>query len=311
MGNHILQSNAWEEFKNTYGTPAIRVGRVLYTKHKIPFTSFYYAYSPRVNPFEIDFKSLEESLKKEDCIALHLDVPNITVDNPKFLDAKKILDEKCVRSPRDEFAKGNFFVDLTKSEEELSQNMHKKHRYNVRVAEKKGVTVRESTSDKDFEVFFKMYHETGERQKYYSRNKRYLKIIWDIFKKENIVHLLVAEHEGTSLAAWMFYIYENVLYYPYGGMDDRYKSLYASNILGWEAIKFGKKMGCTLFDMWGASEDMSNKSDPYYGFSLFKAKFGAKHVTYIDSYDLVVNESMYKMFTAANSVRWKLLNMLK
>ena len=311
MGNHILQSNAWEEFKNTYGTPAIRVGRVLYTKHKIPFTSFYYAYSPRVNPFEIDFKSLEESLKKEDCIALHLDVPNITVDNPKFLDAKKILDEKCVRSPRDEFAKGNFFVDLTKSEEELSQNMHKKHRYNVRVAEKKGVTVRESTSDKDFEVFFKMYHETGERQKYYSRNKRYLKIIWDTFKKENIVHLLVAEHEGTSLAAWMFYIYENVLYYPYGGMDDRYKSLYASNILGWEAIKFGKKMGCTLFDMWGASEDMSKKSDPYYSFSLFKEKFGAKHVTYIDSYDFVVNEPMYKMFTAANSVRWKLLNMLK
>ena len=311
MGNHVMQSKAWEEFKNIYGTPAIRVGNVLYTKHKIPFTSFYYAYSPRVNPFKIDFEGLKQSLKTENCIAVHFDVPNITIDNPKFSEAERIFKDNCVRSPRDEFAKGNFFVDLTKSEEELSQNMHKKHRYNVRVAEKKGVTVRESTSDKDFEVFFKMYHETGERQKYYSRNKRYLKIIWDIFKKENIVHLLVAEHEGTSLAAWMFYIYENVLYYPYGGMDDRYKSLYASNILGWEAIKFGKKMGCTLFDMWGASEDMSNKSDPYYGFSLFKAKFGAKHVTYIDSYDLVVNESMYKMFTAANSVRWKLLNMLK
>ena len=41
MSNHILQSKAWEEFKNEYGTPAIRVGKVMYTKHKIPFTNFF------------------------------------------------------------------------------------------------------------------------------------------------------------------------------------------------------------------------------------------------------------------------------
>jgi lipid II:glycine glycyltransferase (peptidoglycan interpeptide bridge formation enzyme) len=81
--------------------------------------------------------------------------------------------------------------------------------------------------------------------------------------------------------------------------------------LGWEAIKFGKKMGCELFDMWGAAEDMSKKSDPYYGFSVFKEKFGARHVTYIDSYDFVINEPMYKMFTTANNIRWKLLEILK
>ena len=63
--------------------------------------------------------------------------------------------------------------------------------------------------------------------------------------------------------------------------------------------------------MWGAAEDMSNKNDQYYGFSVFKQKFGARHVTYIDSYDFVINEPVYKMFTVANDVRWKLLNILK
>ena len=311
MSNHILQSEAWQEFKNDYGTPAIRVGEVMYTKHKIPFTNFFFAYSPRVNPFEINFDEVRESLKRESCIAVHFDVPNITTDGPKFSEAEKIFNKHCVKSPRDEFAKGNFFIDLTKSEEELLQNMHKKHRYNVRYAQRKGVTVRNSTKDEDFEIFFNLYKKTGERQKYYFRNKKYLRNIWNIFKDENLVHLLIAEYESKPLATWMFYVYENTLYYPYGGMSEENKNLQASCILGWEAIRFGKKMKCNLFDMWGAAEDMSKKSDPYYGFSLFKEKFGAKHVTYIDSYDFVISEPMYKLFTSANSVRWKILNMLK
>ena len=63
--------------------------------------------------------------------------------------------------------------------------------------------------------------------------------------------------------------------------------------------------------MWGASEDMNDTDDEYYGFSLFKQKFGARHVTYIPSFDYVINEPVYKMFTAANNIRWKLLNILK
>ena len=95
------------------------------------------------------------------------------------------------------------------------------------------------------------------------------------------------------------------------GSTERDKDVQASCLLGWEAIKFGKSKGCGLFDMWGASEDMSNKSDPYYGFSVFKEKFGATHVNYIDSYDYVINNSLYKMFTLANNVRWKLLSILR
>jgi len=101
------------------------------------------------------------------------------------------------------------------------------------------------------------------------------------------------------------------LYYPYGGSTAEERNVQSSCLVGWEAIRLGKKLGCKLFDMWGATEDMSNKSDPYYGFSVFKEKFGSKHVEYIPSYDFVVNEPVYKMFTAANNLRWKVLNLLK
>lgn len=313
MKRHILQSELWEKFKNSYGTPAVRVENIVYTKHKIPFTSFYYGYCPRVNPFDINFEKVGNSLKKNSCVAVHFDVPNVTQDDPEAKKAMEIFEKntKCSISPRAEFAKGNFLLDLTKSEDEILSGMHKKHRYNIRLAQKKGVVVRESTDDKDFDIFFNLYWETGKRQKFFARSRTYLEKVWKTFREANADFLLIAEYEGKPLSAWMLLIYDGVLYYPYGGSTEEDRHVQSSCLVGWEAIKFGKKMGYTLFDMWGASEDMSNKSDPYFGFSLFKEKFGGRHVTYIPSYDFVINEPVYKMFTAANNVRWKLLNILK
>jgi len=76
-------------------------------------------------------------------------------------------------------------------------------------------------------------------------------------------------------------------------------------------LLLGKRLGCTSFDMWGASVDLNDASDEYYGFSIFKSKFGARHVVYIDSYDMVINENLYKFFNLANSFRWKLLNLIR
>jgi len=311
MKRHVLQSELWKKFKNSYGTPAVRVGNIVYTKHKIPFTNYFYGYCPRVNPFDINFEEIKKSLKENLCVAVHFDVPNVTKDDGDADKAIKIFKDKCALSSRAEFAKGNFLLDLTKSEEELLSNMHKKHRYNVRHAQKKGVVVRESIDDKDFDLFFKLYDETGKRQKFFSRSRNYLEKVWKTFREADCSYLLIAEYEGKPLSAWLLIVYDGVLYYPYGGSTEEDREVQSSCLLGWEAIRFGKKMGCTLFDMWGATEDMTDKDDPYYGFSVFKEKFGGKHVTYIPSYDYVINEPVYRLFTAANNVRWKLLSILK
>lgn len=311
MKRHILQSELWEKFKNNYGTPAVRVEKILYTKHKIPFSSYYYGYCARVNPFDIDFEKLEKSMHENNCVAVHFDVPNVTKDDSEAEKAEQVLKDKCAGSQRDEFAKGNFLMDLNKNEDEILADMHKKHRYNIGLAQRKGVVVRESTKGEDFELFYNLYLETTQRQKFFGRSRAYLKKVWETFREENSAYLLIAEYEGKPLSAWMLLIQDGVLYYPYGGSTEKDRDVQSSCLLGWEAIKFGKKMGCDLFDMWGAAEDMSNKSDPYYGFSLFKEKFGATHVSYINSYDFVINEPLYKMFLVANNLRWKVLSILK
>lgn len=312
MARHVLQSELWEKFKNSYGTPTVRVGEnMFYTKHKIPFSSYFYAYSPRVNPFDIDFDKVKASLEENSCVAIQFDVPNITIDSSNAQKAVELFNNKCVLSERHEFAKGNFYVDLTKSEEELFDNMHKKHRYSVRYAKEKGVVIRQSTNDKDFEIFFKLYSETGKRAKFFARSRSYMEKVWHTFKEAGCGYFIIAEFEGKPLTAWLLIKFGDVLYYPYGGSTVENRNLQPSCLVGWEAIMLGKKLGCKLFDMWGASENIEDRSDPFHGFSIFKAKFGAKHVVYIPSYDLVINPAAYKLFITANNIRWKLLGLLR
>jgi len=109
----------------------------------------------------------------------------------------------------------------------------------------------------------------------------------------------------------MLFVYDKTLYYPYGGSSEDHKNLFGSNMVAWEAMKLGKDYDCDTFDMWGAAEDPNDTTDPWHGFTNFKMKFGGKHVTYMDSYDLVINPMMYNMFNLANTIRWKILNAIK
>lgn len=311
MKQHVLQSALWAEFKNSYGTSALFAGNVMYTKHAIPFSPNFYAYSPRIDPFVVDFEALKKSLAENFCINVHFDVPNIIKGSDKEAKAVELLEKYCVTSPRSEFAKGNFIMDLTLSEEELLKNMHNKQRYNIGYAQKKGLVSRLAKDDADFDKFFTLYEETGKRQKFYYRSYKYLKTIWDIFHNAGSADIILTEYNGKPLAGWFMMTYENVLYYVYGGSSEELKNLQASCLIGWDAIKYGKSKNCSVFDMWGASYDINDTTDPYYGFTNFKSKFGGKHVQYIDSYDFVINQSMYKMFNTANNLRWKFLNILR
>lgn len=311
MATHIVQSPEWGKFKIEYGTKTVRVGGIQYTIHKLPLLDAFYAYSPRVNPEKIDYEKVKESLVKNKCVAINFDVPNILTDDKNADKCIKILEDKCVKSPRDTFAKANILVDLTKTEEDLMNNMHKKHRYNVRYAERNGVKTKRGRTMEDLEEFYKLLADTAVRQRYYIHPKKYYEKLWKRLNPLNMAHILTTTFEDKLLASWMLLTYNNVIYYPYGGSSEEHKNLFGSNVVGWETIKLGKELDCNTFDMWGAADDPEDRSDSYHGFTNFKMKFGGRHVTYIDSYDFVVNKSLYTMFNLANSIRWTILKVLK
>lgn len=310
MATHVVQSTEWGEFKTAYGTPAYRVADVQYTLHKIPFTEFYYAYAPKVDPTKINFVELRKSLEKQRCIAINFDVPNVVKGTGEELSALEIFKD-CVKSPRDQFAKFNILLDITQSPEELMEKMHYKHRYNIKYAERNGVTVKKAQDEKDFDTFFELYKATAVRQKYYIHPRNYYLAIWKKLHPLNMCEILTAYYNDKPLASWMFFIHEGILYYPYGGSSDEHRNLNASTLVAWEGIKMGKSLNCVSFDMWGASKDIKNVSDPWYGFTNFKLKFGGKYVEYMDSYDFVLNRTAYDLFNTANSLRWTILKIMK
>jgi len=309
--NHIVQSQEWAEFKNAYGTQTVRCGKIFYSKHQIPFSPYFVAYSPKVNPFVIDWEKLRGSLKNEKCVSVNFDVPNVVKNSPEAKNAETIFRGRCIKSPKNTFAGSTVILDLNKTEDELLKNLHPKHRYNMKLAQKNGVMIEKAKSLADFEVFFDLLYVTSLRQKYYIHPKHYYQKIWEILSPKGMCHILTAKFNGGALSSWMLFIYNNVLYYPYGGSSDNLQNFFPSNLLGWETIRFGKELGCASFDMWGACKNINDQTDPWWGFTNFKLKFGGQIVEFMDSYDFVVNKKVYKMFNLANNLRWKILKLIR
>lgn len=300
--SHIMQSWEWGEFRQSFGTKLKRYGifedgkltrAFQLTFHPIPFTQKFVGYLPK-GP--VPDKELAEALRKigkeNNCafIKIEPDVKSVKID------------KSFIKSPKPLFTKYNFILDLTKSEEEILKNMHPKTRYNIRLAEKKGVKIEERTDDQAFEIYLKLYFETTLRQGYHGHNENYHRKVWQILKNAKMARILIATYKNTPLTAWMLLNFKDTLYYPYGGSSNQHREVMANNLVCWEAIKLGKKLGLKNFDMWGALEPNANPKDPWYGFHRFKQGYGGKLVKYIGTYDLVFDYPLYWMFTAIDKL---------
>lgn len=309
---HVIQSWEWGEFRKSLGLPLLRYGiyknnKLLsafqLTLHKIPFTNQYVGYLPKGPKPD---KQLAEALiiigKEQRCAFIKVE-PNVMVESESHKESKESeVAKDFIPSPKPLFTKYNFILDLTKSEEELLKNMHPKTRYNIRLAQKHGVKTEERTDDEAFKIYLKLYFETTKRQGYHGHNENYHRKVWETLKKEGIATLLIAHLKNEPLAAWMLLKFKGTLYYPYGGSSTTHREVMANNLIAWEAIKLGKKLGLKKFDMWGALGPGANFSDPWYGFHKFKMGYGGKLLEYIGTYDLVFNWPLYWAFTAIDKL---------
>ena len=122
-------------------------------------------------------------------------------------------------------------------------------------------------------------------------------------------HLLTAKYRGKTLATWVLFVFKDTLYYPYGASSSEHRETMASNLMMWEAIKFGKKLGLEKFDMWGSLGPNPDPKDPWYGFHRFKEGYGGKLVEFIGSYDLIINPMLYQLYKIADKIRWLILKL--
>jgi lipid II:glycine glycyltransferase (peptidoglycan interpeptide bridge formation enzyme) len=303
---HPLQTWEWGEARKKTGVEILRLGEYygnklvnvfLLTFHKVPKTNYKVGYLPRsVFPSTDVLNFISKYAKKNKIIFVKFE-PNEEISN--------IKEKNLITSKHPLFPKWTQVLDLNKTEDELIKSFHSKTRYNIRLAEKKGVVIKEMSNNEGFEIFSKLYFDTCKRQKYFGHSPKYHKIIWESLKKD-ISHILIAFYNNIPLASYELFYFKKTFYYPYGGTSTEYRNLMASNLLMWEAIKLGKKLGAEKFDMWGSLgpnyirclsvlPDLRGYSTKIYGF--------------IGSYDLIINKKLYHLYNLVYTMREQYLKL--
>ncbi len=325
--NHPLQSFEWGEFRERLGTTVIRIKddtknskSISMSVHKIPHTPFFIGYIPKSHALSSDeLKRVAEIAKNQKIVFVQLE-PNLTIDNKSDFEKQIKLSKLAIRpSAHPLFTKYTFVLNLAQPEEELLKNMHSKTRYNIKVAQKHGVVVKENNSAKAFKEYLRLTEETTRRQQFYAHTPHYHTVLWETLghtrnesdKNTLTSHLFTATYKNKILTAWLVFIFKDTLYYPYGASSTEFRNVMASNLIMWEVIKFGKLHRLKSFDMWGALGPDADPHDPWYGFHKFKQGYGPVLTEFVGSYDLIINPTLYKIYLGADKVRWKILKLLK
>jgi len=297
IATHPLQTSFWEEFRREWGNEVLETKYGILTLHKIPYTKFKIAmFGKGSTPTKTMLTDLKKIGHENNLIFIKLE-PNC-LKSDKLV---KLMQSEGATQGRRLFTPTTFWIDLTPSEENLMKGFSSKTRYNIRLAERKGVTVKEDNSDKAFDKYLDLTRETIRRQGFYAHSEKYHRLMWNILKKAGIAHLLTATYNKEIITTWIVFAWKKFLYYPYGASTEKYKEVMANNLMMWEAIKFGKKLGLTTFDLWGREEGK--------GFTKFKEGYNPKVIEFLGSWDLIINKPAYFVYRIAEKIRWPTLKL--
>ncbi|KAF0107038.1 MAG: FemAB family protein [Anaerolineaceae bacterium] len=205
-------------------------------------------------------------------------------------------------------------LDLSPSEDEMLARMKQKTRYNVRLAEKKGVTVRVGTLT-DLPLLYKMYAETSARDGFVIRGETYYQTVWQTFMSNAgglessqvptfepsnfpTCEPLIAEVDGQPVAAIFLFYFAGRAYYLYGMSREAHREKMPNHLLQWEAMRRAKAAGCAVYDLWGAPDEF-DESDGMWGVFRFKEGLGGQVVRTLGAWDFTPSPMLYKLYTQA------------
>jgi lipid II:glycine glycyltransferase (peptidoglycan interpeptide bridge formation enzyme) len=213
--------------------------------------------------------------------------PNAPVgdDWPAFFEGRGFVKGKPVQPEATRLLR----IDL--DPESLKAAFKPKTRYNLNLAEKKGVTVRAS---RDVATFARLAADTGKRQGIHLPGVAYYQSALELFGASDSVRLYLADHEGETLGGIMVFRFGKTAYYLFGGSSDSKRELMPNYLLHWQAILDFKALGCDTYDWWGIPEEPA-PDHPWFGLYRFKTGFGGETVRYIGLYEQVLRPGPLKL----------------
>lgn len=314
---HLLQSWAWGELKSRFDWTVSRLqasgvaAQILFRRLPLGFTI---AYIPKGPPMDWTqpgqcqtlLTAIHAEARRRRAILLKIE-PNLwhsTSPTPtqaalNFLTSAGFTAADTIQ-PRT-----SLMIDISRSEADILAVMKQKTRYNIRLAEKKGVSIRQGSAA-EVSTFYQLAQVTATRDGFGVHSLEYYQAAFQLFGPERCA-LLLAEFEGQPLAALMAFRQGQEAYYFYGASSNEQRHLMAPYLLQWEAIRWAKSRGCTRYDLWGIPDadlatleaEFEMRHEGLWGVYRFKRGFGGQWVQSLGAYDYVYQPLLYQLY------RWR------
>lgn len=323
----LMQSFEWGELKSRSGWKPVRVyaethGRIVAAasllKRAIPRTGRCIMYAPRgpvLDATNADLVTafasyLRETALKHRAILLKIDPPVPLEDTESEANLRAVgfrpLTSEGFGGTQ---PKAVMQLVLDKSLDDLLASFKPKWRYNIRLAEKKGVTVRLDCDRTDLPAFYELLKETCERDGFLVRGLSYFEDMWDALAPAGYMRLVLAYYEGKPIAGAVAYLFGDKAMYTYGASSNDHRNVMPNHLMQWAMISWAKESGCKWYDFRGVSPRReADSSDHLQGLNRFKDGFSPRFVEYIGEYDMVLSPGFYWLW---NAVRPRLQKMLK
>lgn len=300
---HFLQSWGWGELKATSGWQPLRLALWDTTNNQIvaaaqilrrtaPHVSLRFGhltYIPKgpvldwSNETLCDtfFEQLHFYLRREGAILLRLE-PSQEDDGDimQRMAQQKMHTTQAVQPVR------TIMLDITPDETKLLTQMKEKWRYNVRLAGRKGVTIRVAETIEDVQAWYTLLETTGERDQFGIHTLAYYLQVWRTFTPDDTVRLLLAEFNGQLLAGIFVSVFARQAIYLYGASSNEQRHLMPNYLLQWEAIRWAKSRGASSYDFWGIPETEA-EDEAMAGVYRFKRGWGGRVVQFPGCYEYI------------------------
>jgi len=198
-------------------------------------------------------------------------------------------------------------MDISKSEEDLLAQMKQKTRYNIKLAEKKGVKIsviseQGTVNNKYLGEFLRLVEITAKRDKITSHPESYYRKMFEIIPGD-ILKLYVAEYEGKIIAANLVLFFGRTATYMHGASDNEHRNLMAPYLLQWQQIVDAKKTGCGRYDFGGLKTGTDDNS--WQGITKFKQGFApeTKTTKFPGCYDIILKPAKYNLYRALQKIK--------
>ena len=207
------------------------------------------------------------------------------------------------KAPLDVQPPSTVLIDLTVSSEDLLAAMHKKNRYNIGLAERKGVKVRSAGED-ELDRWYGLYRETALRDRITIHPLRYYRRLFELARDSRplTLDLYLAEHEGELLAGVIVARFGDQATYLYGASSNARRNLMPNYALQWHAIVGARESGLSTYDLFGVPP-ADDPAHPMHGLFRFKTGFGGQLVHRAGSWDVVTAPMRYAAYRFAERAR--------